>query len=72
MYGIANGLVAYYDTDNNTYGTFYNNKIEYHYCKSMDDDFYNTFVQYTDGYGFSISAHLPKREFVKIAENLKK
>lgn len=44
MYGIANGLVAYYDTDNNTYGTFYNNKIEYHYCKSMDDDFYNTFV----------------------------
>lgn len=72
MYGIANGLVAYYDNENNTYDTFYNNKIEYHYYESLNTDFYNTLVWYENGYSFSISAHLSKNELVKIAENLEK
>lgn len=70
-YGIADGLVSYYDNEHNSYDTFKNNNIEYYYYKSNDIDFVNMLVWYDNGYSFGILAHLPKKELVKIAENLK-
>lgn len=70
QYRIADGLVSNYDNEHNSYVSFYSNGIEYHYYESNDSDFYDTLLWYADGYVFSIFAHLPKDELVKIAENL--
>lgn len=72
QYRIADGFVANFDNEHNSYMSFYSNGIEYHYYESNDSDFYDTLVWYTDGYAFSIFAHLSKDELVKIAENLEK
>ena len=71
-YGIANFISTSYDNDHNSYSSFYNNDIEYHYYESSDDDFTNKLIWYKDGYFFGIYAHLSKDELVKIAENLEK
>ena len=71
-YAIADGLVSSYDNEHNSYDTFYNNDIEYHYYKSNDEDFVDKLMWYEDGYSFSILAHLPKDELIKIAENIEK
>lgn len=71
-YAIADGLVSYYDNEHNSYNTFKYNDIEYYYYKSNDKDFADILVWYENGYSFSILAHLPKEELVKIAENLEK
>lgn len=72
QYRIADGFSANFDNEHNSYMSFYSNGIEYHYYESNDNDFYDTLVWYTDGYVFSIFAHLSKDELVKIAENLEK
>jgi len=71
-YGIANGLVSYYDNEHNSYEAFNLNGIEYQYYKSNDVDFDNKLIWYEDGYVFGIYAHLSKDELVKIAENIEK
>ncbi len=71
-YGISNFISTSYDNDHNSYSSFYNNDIEYHYYESSDDDFTNKLIWYKDGYFFGIYAHLSKDELVKIAENLEK
>ena len=71
VYGIADGASSIYDNEHNSYSDFTINGIEYHYYESNDNDFYDTLVWYKNGYDFSISAHLPKDELVKIAENIK-
>ena len=70
-YGIADGSSTIYDNEHNSYSKFIVNDIEYHYYESKDNDFYNTLVWYKDGYSFSVLAHLPKEELVKIAKNVK-
>jgi len=70
-YGIADGTSSIYDNEHNLYDNFTINGIEYHYYESNDSDFSSTIVWYDKGYSFSISAHLSKEEFVKIAENVK-
>ena len=71
-YGIANFISTSYDNDHNSYSSFYNNDVEYHYYESSDDDFTNKLIWYADGYFFGIYAHLSEDELVKIAENLEK
>ncbi len=71
-YGIANGLVSYYDNEHNSYDTFNLNGMEYQYYKSNDVDFDSKLIWYEDGYVFGIYAHLSKDELVKIAENIEK
>lgn len=70
-YGIADGASNIYDNEHNLYSNFTINGIEYHYYESIDNDFYDSLVWYKDGYVFSILAHLPQDELVKIAENIK-
>ena len=70
-YGIADGTSSIYDNEHNSYSEFTINGIEYRYYESNDSDFPNTIVWYNKGYSFSISAHIPKEELVKIAENVK-
>lgn len=70
-YGIANGTSSIYDNEHNSYSTFTINSTEYYYYESYDKDFFNTLVWTKNGYAFSIFAHLPKDELVKIAENVK-
>ncbi len=70
-YCIANGTSSNYDNEHNLYSSFTKKGIEYHYYESNDSDFANTIVWYDKGYSFSISAHISKDEFVKIAENVK-
>lgn len=70
-YGIANGTSSIYDNEHNSYSNFTINGIEYHYYESNDSNFPSMIVWYDKGYSFSISAHLSKEEFVKIAENVK-
>ena len=69
-YGISDDWTSYYDNEHNSYDTFYHNGIEYHYYESNNADFYSTLIWYENGYSFSVLAHLPKDEFVKIAENV--
>ena len=71
-YGIADGLVSYYDNEHNSYYEFEHNGIDYHYYESNDKDFNNKLIWYEDGYVFGIYAHLPKDELIKIAENIEK
>lgn len=69
-YGISDDWTSYYDNEHNSYDIFYHNGIEYHYYESNNADFYSTLIWYENGYSFSVLAHLPKDEFVKIAENV--
>ena len=69
-YSISDDWTSYYDNEHNSYDTFYHNGIEYHYYESNNADFYSTLIWYENGYSFSVLAHLPKDEFVKIAENV--
>lgn len=70
-YSIADGASSIYDNEHNLYGSFTIDGIEYYYYESLDNDFYDKLVWYKEGYAFSIFAHLPKEELVKIAENIK-
>lgn len=70
-YAIADGLISYYDNEHNSYEILNLNGVEYQYYESNDIDFNNKLIWYEDGYAFSIYAHLPKGELVKIAENIK-
>ena len=71
-YGIADGLVAYYDNEHNTYYEFEQGGTKYHYYESNDSDFFSTLLWYDNGYSFEILAYLPKDELIKIAENIEK
>lgn len=71
IYGIADGLVANYDNEHNSFETFSSDGIEYYYYKSNDEDFFNTLLWYDNGYLFVVNAYLSKDELVKIAENVK-
>ena len=71
-YGIADGLVVYYDNEHNTYYEFEQGGTEYHYYESNDSDFFSTLLWYDNGYSFEILAYLPKDELIKIAENIEK
>lgn len=71
-YGIADSLSISYDNEHNTYYGFDRNGISYHYYESNDSDFYSTLTWYENGYSFSILAHLPKDELIKMAENIEK
>ena len=70
-YSIADGASSIYDNEHNLYVSFTIDGIEYYYYESLDNDFYDKLVWYKEGYAFSIFAHLPKEELVKIAENIK-
>ena len=69
-YAIAKGLSLSLDNEHNSYETLYHNNIEYHYYESHDDDFFNSLIWNDSGYAYSIYAHLPKEEIIKIAENI--
>lgn len=71
-YGIANFSTTSYDNEHNSYYEFEYNGTEYHYYESNDKDFDSILLWYEDGYVFSIYAHLPKDELIKIAENIEK
>ncbi len=71
-YGIADASSIYLDNEHHTYEEFTINGIEYNFYESTDKDFMSNLLWYEDGYVFIIYAHLPKDEFVKIAENIEK
>ena len=71
-YGIANFTSMLHDNEHNTYYEFEYNGTDYHYYESNDKDFESMLLWYENGYYFSIYAHLPKDELIKIAENIEK